>query len=328
MIALDPGAGLAIGIDFGKRHLAVALSDLSHELLAEEWRDMADDYDAGAGIARAAELVELVLEASGADPGHVLGVGMGLPGPVHRSGVVGSSAILPGWAGTHPAELMSERLSMEVWLGNDANLGALAEATWGAGRDAYGLVYIKLATGIGAGVVLSGRLFEGAGGTAGEIGHTSLDETGDICRCGSRGCLETYASGTAIAGLLSRSLGEPLTLDDVLARAVDGDPGCRRALADAGRHIGASVADLCNLINPERIVVGGSMAVAGDVLLDPLREAVRLRAIPSAADDVHIVPGQLGARAELLGAVALVLHQAGPAWSGPVPAVKQSTAAR
>src|SRR5215213_9461247 len=327
-IALYPAAGLAIGVDFGKRHLAVALADLSHELLAEEWREMPDDYDANTGIERAAELVELVLGAAGADRGRVLGVGMGLPGPVHRSGVVGSSAILPGWAGTHPAELMSERLSMEVWLGNDANLGALAEATWGAGRDAYGLVYLKLATGIGAGVVLGGRLFEGAGGTAGEIGHTSLDETGDICRCGSRGCLETYASGTAIAALLTRSLKEPLSLDDVLARALEGDPGCRRALADAGRHIGAAVADLCNLINPERIVVGGSMAVAGDVLLDPLREAVGLRAIPSAAEDVVIVPGELGERAELLGAVALVLHEAGPAWSGPAPAVRRQTATR
>jgi predicted NBD/HSP70 family sugar kinase len=112
----------------------------------------------------------------------------------------------------------------------------------------------------------------------------------------------------------------------VLERAVGGDPGCRRALADAGRHIGAAVADLCNLINPERIVVGGSMAVAGDVLLDPLREAVGLRAIPSAAEDVRIVPGELGERAELLGAVALVLHEAGPACSGPAPAVRQSTA--
>jgi predicted NBD/HSP70 family sugar kinase/biotin operon repressor len=328
LIALDPRAGFAIGIDFGKRHLAVALADLSHRLLAEEWREMPDDYDAEAGIERAAELVELVLAASGADAGRMLGVGMGLPGPVHRSGVVGSSAILPGWAGTHAAERMGERLGMEVWLGNDANLGALAECTWGAGREVAGLVYLKLATGIGAGIVIDGRLFEGAGGTAGEIGHTSLQETGDICRCGSRGCLETHASGAAIAALLSRSLGEKLTPDDVLARAVDGDPGCRRALADAGRHIGAAVADLCNLINPERIVVGGSMAVAGDVLLDPLREAVGLRAIPSAAEDVQIVLGELGERAELLGAVALVLHEAGPAWSGPAPAVRQSTATR
>jgi len=326
-IALYPAAGLAIGVDFGKRHLAVALADLSHEMLAEEWREMPDDYDAETGVERAAELVEMVLDGAGADRGRVLGVGMGLPGPVHRTGVVGSSAILPGWAGTHAAERMSDRLGMEVWLGNDANLGALAEATWGAGRDAGGLVYLKLATGIGAGIVIDGRLFEGAGGTAGEIGHTSLDETGDICRCGSRGCLETYASAAAIAGLLSRSLGEPLTPDDVLRRAVDGEPGCRRALADAGRHIGAAVADLCNLINPERIVVGGSMAVAGDLLLDPLREAVGLRAIPSAAEDVEIVLGELGERAELLGAVALVLHEAGPAWSGPAPAVKQAATA-
>src|SRR3954469_24399077 len=328
LIALDPSAGFAIGIDFGKRHLAVALADLSHQLLAEEWREMTDDYDAEAGIEEAAQLVETVLEAAGADAGRLLGVGMGLPGPVHSTGVVGSSAILPGWAGTQAGDRMAERLSMEVWLGNDANLGALAESTWGAGRDACGLVYLKLATGIGAGIVIDGRLFEGAGGTAGEIGHTSLDETGDICRCGSRGCLETYAGGSAIAGLLSRSVAEPLSLDDVLARAVDGDPGCRRALADAGRHIGASVADLCNLINPERIVVGGSMAVAGDVLLDPLREAVGLRAIPSAAEDVEIVLGELGGRAELLGAVALVLHEAGPAWSGPAPAVKKATVTR
>src|SRR5829696_4779307 len=133
-IALYPAAGLAIGVDFGKRHLAVALADLSHELLAEEWREMADDYDAETGIAHAAEMVELVLQASGADGGRVLGVGMGLPGPVHRSGVVGSSAILPGWAGTHAAELTGARLATEVWLSNDANLGALAESTWGAGR--------------------------------------------------------------------------------------------------------------------------------------------------------------------------------------------------
>jgi len=328
LIALDPGAGFAIGIDFGKRHLAVALADLSHELLAEEWREMPDDYDASAGMERAAELVAVVLDAAGADRSRVLGVGMGLPGPVHRSGVVGSSAILPGWAGTQAAERMSDLLGMEVWLRNDADLGALAEATWGAARDATAVVYLKLATGIGAGIVIDGRLFGGAGGTAGEIGHTSLDETGDICRCGSRGCLETYASGAAIAGLLSRSLGERLGPDDVMQRAVAGDPGCRRALADAGRHIGAAVADLCNLINPERIIVGGSMAIAGDVLLDPLREAVGLRAIPSAAEDVDIVLGELGERAELLGAVALVLHEAGPAWSGPAPAVKKATATR
>jgi predicted NBD/HSP70 family sugar kinase/biotin operon repressor len=327
LIALDPAAGVAVGIDFGKRHLAVAASDLSHRVLAEEWIEMPEDYEAEDGIDRAAELVDLVLSDGGADRDRVLGVGMGIPGPVHRSGVVGSSAILPGWAGTRGADRMAERLGFHVWLGNDANLGALSEATWGAGKGAAALVYLKLSTGIGAGIVIDGELFDGAGGTAGEIGHITLDETGDICRCGSRGCLETFAAGAAIARMLSRSRGEELDVDAVLSRAAAGDPGCRRALRDAGRAIGVAVANLCNLVNPERIVVGGSMGYAGDLLLDPLRESVGLRAIPSAAEDVEVVLGELGERAELLGAVALVLHEAGPAWSGRVPAVQQAATA-
>jgi predicted NBD/HSP70 family sugar kinase len=327
LIALDPAAGVAVGIDFGKRHLAVAAADLSHQVLAEEWVEMPEDYGAEEGIDRAGELVEAVLSDSGADVDRVLGVGMGLPGPVHRSGIVGSSAILPGWAGTHGGERMTERLGLDVWVANDANLGALSEATWGAGRGTSALVYLKLSTGIGAGIVIDGKLFEGAGGTAGEIGHTTIDETGDICRCGSRGCLETYAAGAAIARMLSRSRSEEVDIDGVLSRAAAGDPACRRALREAGRHIGVAVANLCNLVNPERIVVGGSMGHAGDLLLDPLRDSVGLRAIPSAADDVEVVPGELGDRAELLGAVALVLHEAGPAWTGRTPAMQQAATA-
>jgi predicted NBD/HSP70 family sugar kinase len=322
LIALDPSAGYALGIDFGKRHLAVAVADLSHELLAEQRVEMADDYEAGEGMARAAELVDRLLGDLGADRARVLGVGMGIPGPVQNTGMVGSSAILPGWAGTSPRERMAELLELPVRVGNDANLGALAETTWGAGRGSASVVYLKLATGIGAGIVIQGRLFEGAGGTAGEIGHTTIDETGDICRCGNRGCLETYAGAAAIASLLSRSFGEELDPEAVLSRAADGDPGCRRALADAGRHIGVAVANLCNLVNPERIVIGGSMGHAGDLLLDPLRESVGLRAIPSAGADVRIVPGELGERAELLGAVALVLQEATLAQGARMPALQ------
>jgi predicted NBD/HSP70 family sugar kinase len=327
LIALDPAAGIAVGVDFGKRHLAVAAADLSHRVLAEEWVEIPEDHEAEEGVDRAAGLLETVLADSETDRESVLGVGMGLPGPVHRSGVVGSSAILPGWAGTQGAARLAERLGLPVWLGNDANLGALAEATWGAGRGARAFVYLKLATGIGAGIVIDGKLFEGAGGTAGEIGHTTLDETGDICRCGGRGCLETYAGGAAIARMLSRSHGEDLDVETVLSRAAAGDPACQRALREAGRHIGMAVANLCNLVNPERIVVGGSMGYAGDLLLDPLRESVGLRAIPSAAEDVEVVPGELGERAELLGAVALVHHEAGPAWSGRAPAMQQAATA-
>ena len=166
----------------------------------------------------------------------------------------------------------------------------------------------------------------GVGGTAGEIGHTTLDETGDLCRCGSRGCLETFAAGGAIARLVGRSRGQALDLDGVLSMAAGGDPACQRALRDAGRHIGVALANLVNLVNPERIVVGGSMGHAGDLLLDPLREAVGQRAIPSAAEDVKVVLGELGERAELLGAVALVLHEAGPAWNGRSPAQNRKMA--
>jgi len=309
LITLDPAAGVAIGIDFGKRHLAVAVSDLSHEILAERWRTMHEDYDARAGMDGAVKLVDEALARSGTEPDRVLGVGLGLPGPIHRStGTVGSSAILPGWTDVRIAEVMSERLALPVHVDNDANLGALAELHWGAGHGASTLVYLKMATGIGAGLVIGGRVFHGAGGTAGEIGHATVDEAGPICRCGNRGCLEMFAAAPALAELLRPTRGE-VTGERVVELALEGDPGCRRAIADAGSYTGHAVANLCNLFNPERIVVGGSLGAAGEVLLGPLREAVRRRVIPSAVEDVEIVPGVLGDRAELLGAVALVLKE-------------------
>jgi predicted NBD/HSP70 family sugar kinase len=320
LIALGREAGVAIGIDFGKRHLAVAVSDLSHTILAESRREMTEDYSAHEGLREAAELVDEALDDSGVARDKVLGVGLGVPGPIHLStGTVGSSAILPGWVGAQVAEEMSELLHLPVHVDNDANLGGLAELHWGAGRGYSSLTYIKIATGIGAGLVLRRRLFRGAGGTAGEIGHTTIDETGPICRCGSRGCLETFAAAPAIVELLRPSMGADVTVETVVARAADGDLGARRAIGDAGRHIGSALANLCNLFNPELIVVGGTLAAAGEVLLEPMRDAVKRRAIPSAAEDVRIVMGVLGERAELLGAVALVLYEREGAASASSP---------
>jgi predicted NBD/HSP70 family sugar kinase len=310
LIGFDASAGVAVGLDFGKRHLGVAVADLSHAVLAEKWEDMPADYAATDGMDRAVDLLDQVLEEAGAERARVLGVGMGLPGPIHRSGALGSSAILPGWIGLKARDDMEARLGLRVTVENDANLGALAEHAWGAGRGARSIAYLKLSTGIGAGLVLDGRLFRGAGGTAGEIGHMTVDEHGDICRCGNRGCLETVAAGPAIVALMRRSLGAELEIGDVLDRAEAGDAASRRVLGDAARHVGVAVANLCNLVNPERIVVGGSIGrTGGDAVLEPLRESVRLRAIPSAAEDVKIVAAALGARAELLGTVALVLQQ-------------------
>ena len=169
---------------------------------------------------------------------------------------------------------MSDRLSLPVRVDNDANLGALAEHVWGAGDGVDDMIYLKLATGIGAGLVLGGRLYVGVGGTAGEIGHTIIDEHGPVCRCANRGCLETLASGAATVDLLRPTLGDDLTLGRVVELTLEGHPAATRVVADAGRHIGRAVANLVNLLNPSRVVVGGEMAACGDVLLDPLRPGV------------------------------------------------------
>src|SRR4051812_38302727 len=310
VIALDRAAGVALGVDFGKRHLRVALSDLAHRVVAERHEPFDADRPAHDAIARATTLVDEVLAEAGAAHGDIVGVGMGLPGPVHRpSGEMGSATILPGWVGVRAADAMSEALGHVVEAENDASLGALSEWMWGAGRGAQNMAYLKVATGIGAGLIIRGRPFGGTSGTAGEIGHTVVAPGGPICRCGNRGCLETLAGSAAILASLQDAFPAPAAIGDVIAAARDGHAGCRRAIGDAGAAIGTAAATLCNLINPERIVVGGDLAAAGDLLLEPLRDALRRSAVRSAADDAELVGAALGERAEVLGAVALVLRR-------------------
>jgi glucokinase-like ROK family protein len=309
LLSLDPSAGLAVGIDFGHTHLRVAVSDLSHEVLAETRRELDVDHSADQGLDAAAELVDQVLQEGNVDRNGVLGVGMGLPGPIDRSTrTVGSSSILPGWVGVDAAAEMGRRLRLPVHVENDANLGALAEYVWGSGRGHSDVIYIKLSSGVGAGLLLGGRLHEGAGGTAGEIGHTPAQQGTAICRCGSRGCLETVASARAIAEQLGASRGEPVTTQELLELTADGDPAAARLIAEAGREIGVALAGLCNLINPDCVIIGGDLSAAGELITEPVFESIRRYAIASAAEQVSVVAGVLGERAELLGALALVLH--------------------
>jgi predicted NBD/HSP70 family sugar kinase/biotin operon repressor len=308
IVRLDRSAGAALGIDFGKRHLRVALADLGHQILAERTVEMDSDHHAAHGMEIAAGLVEEVLEEAAVARSAIVGVGMGLPGPVNQvSGELGSSTILPGWVGIRAEQAMTKRLGLPVHVDNDANLGALAEWTWGAAVGCANVAYLKVATGIGAGLILDGRQFRGAGGTAGEIGHTIIDPNGPVCRCGNRGCLETLVGASALLELLRPALG-PLTLHEVLVKAEAGDAACRRVIADAGSAIGSAAATLCNLFNPERIVVGGDLGMAGELLVSPIRDALQRAAIPSAAADVEVVSGLLHERAEVLGAIALILR--------------------
>jgi predicted NBD/HSP70 family sugar kinase len=319
LIALDRSAGAVLGLDFGHSHVAVAVADLSHTVLAEEWRDLDVDHSASEGLDLSAELVDRVLAAAGLGRDRVLGVGMGLPGPIHgETGEVGSTSILPGWVGVDAAREMSERLGIAVTVENDANLGALAELVFGAGRGISDFAYIKVSSGIGAGFVVNGHLHRGAGGTAGEIGHTLFRSDGEVCRCGNRGCLETVAaSGPVVAGV-SAGRGESLTVADVIALVERGDAIAQRVIADAGRQIGLAVASLCNLLNPSRVIVGGELSAAGDVLLGPLVQSLHRHAIPTAAADVDVVAGQLGKRAEVMGALAVVLREPKHAIAGTV----------
>ncbi len=311
LLALDRSAGAAIGIDFGHSHLRVAVADLSQEILAEAKRAMDVDQSAEEGFAAAAELVDAVLAEAGVPRDRVINVGMGVPGPIyHPTGTIGSGAILPGWVGVRPGEELERRLGLPVVVENDANLGALGETLFGAGRGAREIVYLKVSSGIGAGMIVGGRIHHGAGGTAGELGHVLVDEDGHVCRCGNRGCLETVAATPGLLEQLSRTHGTGLAIEDVIALAAGGDPGCRRVIADAGQHIGRAVAMLCNLLNPARVIVGGDLSAAGDLLLDPLRAALRRYAIPSAAQDAEVLTGVLGEQAEVRGAVALAIGEA------------------
>lgn len=311
-VSLSGDAGIVIGVDFGHTHLRVAVGNLAHQVLAEESEPLDVDASWVDGFDRAEALVGRLVEGIGIGRDKVIGVGLGVPGPIDlESGTLGSTAILPGWAGINPRRELSQRLGVPVYVDNDANLGALGELVWGSGRGVRDLAYIKVASGVGAGLVINGQIYRGPGGTAGEIGHITLDESGPVCRCGNRGCLETFAAARYVLPLLQGSHGPELTMERVVELARDGDPGCRRVITDVGRHIGSGVASLCNLLNPSRVVLGGSLADAGELVLAPIRESVGRYAIPSAARQLSVLTGSLGGRAEVLGALALVLSEMG-----------------
>lgn len=311
-VSLSGDAGIVIGVDFGHTHLRVAIGNLAHQVLAEESEPLDVDASSAQGFGRAEQLVNRLVETTGISPEKVIGVGLGVPGPIDvESGTLGSTSILPGWTGINPSQELAGRLGVPVYVDNDANLGALGELVWGSGRGVRDLAYIKVASGVGAGLVIEGNIYRGPGGTAGEIGHITLDESGPVCRCGNRGCLETFTAARYVLPLLQPSHGPDLTMERVVQLAREGDPGCRRVIGDVGRHIGSGVANLCNLLNPSRVVLGGSLAEAGELVLGPIRDSVSRYAIPSAARRLSVLPGALGGRAEVLGALALVLSEMG-----------------
>jgi len=308
MVTLARRVGLAVGIHIGHRHMRIALGDVTHEVVAEQTLPLPHEHRVDTSLDRAALLIADLLERVGSSLDEVVGIGIGVPAPVDAAtGMISVRGIMRGWDEVHIAHVLSKRLARPVFVDNDANLGALAESALGASRGYRDSVYVRASYGTGAGIVLGGQLHRGFAGTAGEIGHVQVDPQGDICRCGSRGCLDTVVGAQALLEPLRASHGT-MALRDVIQRAMDGDPGCARVIADAGASIGAVVAGLAMAVNPQCVVVGGELAETGEMLLGPLREAIRQRVLLNQIAPLEVLPAELGHRAEVIGAIELVLQ--------------------
>ncbi|MBA3780622.1 MAG: ROK family transcriptional regulator [Nocardioides sp.] len=305
-VQLARTAGLVAGIDFGHSHIAVALGDMTGALIADERRPLDAGHGYADGLDLASTLLAELLAAAGAAPTGLRSITMGIPAPI-TDGVVRSSSILPGWVGVHAQDAAQERLGMPVHVENDANLGALAEHRVGVARGHTCSVFLKISSGVGAGIIINDAVYHGSLGAAGEVGHLTLDEQGPMCRCGSRGCLEAYASTSAVIAMMAGQL-PGATLDDIVEAAEAGNVAAVRTLEDAGLHLGWGLASVVNLLNPGLVVVGGDMARAGEFLLEPARIGLRRHALDAVAA-TPVVASQLAERASLTGAVLLAAER-------------------
>jgi predicted NBD/HSP70 family sugar kinase len=308
-IGLLPTAAYAVGLDIGHDHVRCMLCDLSGEPVADRTVELAVDREPDETLACATELVAEAV--AGIPRDHILGLGVGIASPINpRTGMLRGEAIMPGWVGLRVDDELAQRTGLTVRSTNDANAGVLGERRYGAARGCADVIYIRLSSGIGAGVVCDGRMLLGSAGLVGEIGHLPVVEAGAICRCGNRGCLETVASPAAIAKLLEPSLGRTVAVDELLELAGHDHRGAIRAVEDAGDAVGRALAVAVTLLNPQLIVVGGELEAAGEALFRPMRRAIERYAMSPHAANLQIVAGALGDSACVRGAAALILAQA------------------
>lgn len=308
-LSLNPALLATVGVDFGFGHVRVIVCDLHANVLAIEQAELSVTYDSDEGITSAARLVKEAIAAAGIERQSVLGAGVALPGPIdiNRQRVVDSD-ILPGWGGTVAADF-TRVFSLPVLLENDANLAALGEHVWGAGRGQATTITVKFHSGIGSGVIVNGELVSGTHGGAGEIGHVTIDPRGPLCRCGKRGCLETFAAVPAILDAMAAK--HPgLSVAELMEMLERDDPGALRVVGDAASLVGQVVGSASLLIAPDRVVVVGAMSRAGDAVVGPLSDAVQRQILPGVAVP-KVIRGTLGDRHTALGATALVLRQSG-----------------
>lgn len=310
-VSLAPSAAYAVGVDLAGDHVRAAVCDLGGRIVAGAQTAVDPDDEVDVMLESAVEVTRIALAEAAVNPAKVLGAGVGVAAPVDADrGTIHAAGVLPRWRELGLREALERRLGIPVRIDNDANACAIGEALFGAGRGARQLAVVRLSSCVGLGLILDDRPFRGACGVAGELGHVRVARDGLICRCGGRGCLETVASSRAIRSQLERSAGGPVTLEQLFELVATGQRAACRAVADAGEAVGEAIATTVNLLNPERVVVGGELAAAGDVLLEPIRKAIARQAIAPAAAVVKVVSGELGERAAVLGAAAIQLAQA------------------
>lgn len=313
--AFNPAARVVLAVDVGATHVIVAVTDLGGRVLAERRlaQEVADGPDVVLGkiVAEGRE----VLAEAGRNLDDLAGIGIGLPGPVeHDTGRPVKPPIMPGWDGFDVVRYMQRSLPVPVLVDNDVNIMALGERTayW---PDHDNLLFIKIATGIGAGIISSGELQRGANGTAGDLGHVRVPRGDDVlCRCGNYGCLEALASGPAIARQLHAQGLEATNGGDVLRLVAEENLQAIQALRQAGRDVGDVLATVVNLLNPSMIVIGGSVGEAGEHLVAGIREVVYRRSLPLATSNLRIGISMAGDQAAILGASQMVTqHVLSPA---------------
>ena len=315
LLTLDDSAFHLVGVDVGAKHVTVVAMNLKAEVLARQHRAWASREDPKGTLSLVEELIGRVLSESRAGRRQLVGIGVGVPSPVDlRSPGHVSPVVMPHWAGVDIAARLEARFEVPVRVENDANLGALWEARWDHGVHLDTLAYIKVATGIGAGLIIDGRIYRGARGVAGEIGHLSIDNQGPLCSCGLRGCLNVLL-GTE--HLLTRANGAKSgkgrgfeRLDDLIDGALAGDSAAVSTLDFAGRQLGLGLAMLLNLVNPALVVVGGGIVRAGELLLGPLRETVARHCFSENFSHVRILASRLGESATARGAATLIFDEA------------------
>lgn len=314
-------ARVVLAADLGATHARVAVTDLGTEVLAERAAEVPIDRGPEETLRWLQRTFEEMLAESGHTVGEVCGIGVGLPGPVeHSSGRPVNPPIMPGWDGFPVPEWLGERLGAPVLVDNDVNIMALGEH-WAARPEADHLIFVKVGTGIGCGIISDRRLHRGAQGAAGDIGHIQVSPTLDVvCRCGNRGCLEAVASGAAVAARLREAGVEATGGRDIVRLVRSGNTQAVQLIRQAGREIGEVLASIVNFFNPSVIVVGGDVAEAGEQILAGLREVIYSRSLPLATQHLTITASDLGDRAGVIGAAVMVIeHVLAPGAADHVP---------